>query len=68
MSDKILPLTKRQFDLLSAANTAVSQAIGRMNLVQAMLFAQHGIEGSWQIVGLEDGENPHATIREQATP
>jgi hypothetical protein len=28
-----------------------------------MVFAQHGIEGNWQIVGLKDGDSPHATIR-----
>lgn len=68
MSDeKILPITKAQFDLLVGTNAAINQAMARGNLLQAMLFAQHGVEGNWQIVGLEDGDNPHATIR-QAEP
>lgn len=68
MKQADLSLTKRQIELLVAANSAVTQALDRLNLLQAMVFAQHGIEGNWQIVGLEHGENPHATIREEAVP
>lgn len=64
MSDeKTLRITKAQFDLLAASNADVRQAVTQLNLLRAMLFAQHGISADWQIVSLDDGESPHVTIR-----